>query len=365
MNKYLKRQLKSRDSKLRYDFLPSMIEIIERPSNRLGIIIINVVIALIATTLVWACFEKLDISVSATGTVDTKNALVKLNSLTQGTISEVKVYDGDFVNKGETICSLVSDVSEATLKEYEYNLEVLNIQKTVYEEIYTKYKNDDYTSIEIDLSTYGENSKYAEAIILENEVFIKSLESLGDENAKTAKSNRLLNLIKNLNDIDAKIESDSAKLKDGQKNLSDKTIVATESGVYSTSNKLYVGKTVTAGEEMGYITRDKNEYEFTAYVSDVDIAQLETGDKVKIRINAFDDTRYEYMDGIINRISDVPMNNEDKGVLYAVNININTIPDNVKSGMKGSIDIIVGQRTVMDYFMEPFKKGLGDSLKEK
>jgi hypothetical protein len=30
----------------------------------------------------------------------------------------------------------------------------------------------------------------------------------------------------------------------------------------------------------------------------------------------------------------------------------------------GSVDIIVGTRTVMEYFLEPFKKGLNNSMRE-
>ena len=38
-------------------------QIIEKPANRLGMIIMYSIIALIATTIVWACFAKLDIAV--------------------------------------------------------------------------------------------------------------------------------------------------------------------------------------------------------------------------------------------------------------------------------------------------------------
>lgn len=365
MNKYLKKQLKNRDNKLKYDFLPSMIEIIERPANRICMIIMYVIIALITTTILWSSFAKLDITVIATGVVDTENALITLNSLVDGTISEVKVNDGECVKKGDVICILESNVSDATLKEYEYNLEVLNIQKTVYEEVYTKYKNDDYTSLDIDISTYGKNSRIAEAIVMENDVFIKSLESLENEEIETARSRQLLSVTQNLNNIDAKIKSVSAELKAGKKELSDKTIVATETGVYSSQNKLYAGKVITAGEVLGYISCDKNEYKFTAYVSDKDITKLKIGDTVKIKIAALDDTKYEYINGEIVQMGDVPVNIENKGVSYVVNIKLHIIPDNVKLGMEGNIDIIVGKRTVMDYFLDPFKKGLDDSLKER
>lgn len=365
MNNYLKKQLKNRDKKLKYDFLPSMIEIIEKPANRMGFVIMYVIIALIATAICWACFTKLDIAVTATGTVNTEKELVTLNVVTAGTIKEVNVNDGDYVNQGDTICTLVSDVSEAALKENEYNLEVLNIQKNVYEEVYNKYKADDYSKIEIDTEVYGENKRFAEAIILENNIILENLESLSESEAVLEKSKQLLSVMQSLNTIEAKIESISADLQASQKDLENHSIVAPVSGIYYVQNKLYTGKSIAADDAIGYIMPEENSYVFTAYVSDEDIYQIDAGDVVKIKITAFDNTEYEYTDGEIVSVGNVPMNIENKGIAYVVNIKLNSIPEGIKTGMEGNIDIIVGTRTVMDYFLEPFKKGLKDSLKEK
>ena len=364
MNKYLKKQLKSRDEKLRYDFLPSMIEIIERPAGKMVYIIMYTIIALIITIIIWACSAKIDIAVTATGIVDTDNALVTLNSVVEGTIGEVKINDGDYVNKGDVICTLVSDVNEANLNEYEYNLEVLHIQKEIYEKIYNKYKENDYTSLEIDVTAYGSNSKYAQAIILEKDIFIDSLDMLDSDESDISKKNQLLTIINNINSIDAKIESANTQLKISQKSLDDRTIIATEEGIYTSKDKMYVGKTVNAGDVMGYITSNDNDYRFMAYVADEDITQLNIGDIVKLKIAAYNKI-YEYIEGEIIHIGEIPVNIEGKGMSYVVYIKPGMIPDDIKSGMEGTIDIIVGTRTVMDYFLEPFRKGLHDSLKEK
>ena len=83
MNKYLKRQLKGRDDRLRYDFLPSMIEIIDRPASKLAGITMYIITTLIVTTIIWAYNAELDVAVTAVGNVDTENALVTLNVPTE------------------------------------------------------------------------------------------------------------------------------------------------------------------------------------------------------------------------------------------------------------------------------------------
>ena len=52
-------------------------------------------------------------------------------------------------------------------------------------------------------------------------------------------------------------------------------------------------------------------------------------------------------------------------MVYDISIKLDSIPDNLKIGMEGNMDIIIGTRTVMEYFLEPFRKGLADSLKER
>ena len=39
-------------------------------------------------------------------------------------------------------------------------------------------------------------------------------------------------------------------------------------------------------------------------------------------------------------------------------------PGDIRAGMEGSVEIIVGNRTVMECFLEPFEKGLSNSLTE-
>ena len=38
---------------------------------------------------------------------------------------------------------------------------------------------------------------------------------------------------------------------------------------------------------------------------------------------------------------------------------------NIISGLSGTVEIKIGKRTIMDYFMEPIIKGFGNSMKEK
>ena len=92
---------------------------------------------------------------------------------------------------------------------------------------------------------------------------------------------------------------------------------------------------------------------------------LSEGDIVNVKLAAYNDSSFDTLEGKIVRINDVPVNIEGKGNVYIVDIYFDSYPDNIKSGMEGNVDIIIGTRTVMDYFLEPFITGLKGSLKER
>lgn len=56
---------------------------------------------------------------------------------------------------------------------------------------------------------------------------------------------------------------------------------------------------------------------------------------------------------------------DNVGAAYKAEIELDKLPDEIRIGMEGNCDIIVGKRSVLDYFIEPFIEGLEGSLKEE
>ena len=365
MNKHIKKQLIERDKRLYYDFLPAMEEIIEKPANKIASIILFTCFALILTAIIWACLFELDITVTASGNIDTVGAIVTPVYMTSGIIEEIAVEDGDYVEAGAVICILDSSQKELSLQESKYNLELLEVQKEVYSTLYDMYKDGEITSLDVDLASYEHFERVVESIILENEMFIQDLNELSPEKKTRALEEQLYSVANNINKIDTQIEKVKLQIESLEKDLEYMTIKATVSGYITYAEKMYIGKSVNAGNLVCYINKIGNDYIFTAYVTDEDITSIIVGEKVYIKLPAYDGTEYDYIGGTVMSISDVPLNIEESGVAYKVKITPDVIPPNIKSGMEGGLDIVVGTRTVMDYFLEPFKNGISDSLKER
>lgn len=370
MDNYLRKRLRLRDKKLKYDFLPSMIEIIERPANRLADVILFLTIELIVTTIVWAALWKVDIAVTAMGTAMPEGGVITLASAYGGRIAQIEVKDGSYVRAGDVIVVLENTEAALDAEECRYNLEVLQTQREMYGRIYENMCSEDEEEsgepYAADTSLYGEYTSLADAIILENAVYEEELDRIEDDEEKAAyEQQHRLSVLQNLNTLDMKIYSAEISLRNAEEKLERYTVKAPADGQVTQMSMTSQGMLVEAGESIGYLIPLEKENLFTAYVPDEDTALIHTGDTVSVRIAAYRGTEYEYMEGTIADIGDIALNIDGIGAVYAVGIRMDSLPEDLRAGMEGTCDIIIGTRTVLDYFMEPFVDGLQDSLKEK
>ena len=92
---------------------------------------------------------------------------------------------------------------------------------------------------------------------------------------------------------------------------------------------------------------------------------IKVNDAVNVKIDAFGNDDNKFMSGKVKSIGDLTVNLDGIGAAYKVEIVLDKLPDDIKIGMEGNCDIIIGKRTVLDYFLEPFIEGLEGSLKEE
>ena len=66
---YLRKYRQQKDRTLKYDFMPSLLEIVERPAHIAGKWIIIFISFLLVIVLLWASFSKIDVVLVGTGEV--------------------------------------------------------------------------------------------------------------------------------------------------------------------------------------------------------------------------------------------------------------------------------------------------------
>ena len=133
-----------------------------------------------------------------------------------------------------------------------------------------------------------------------------------------------------------------------------------------------VGAVVSSGEVVAEIVPTGGQLLIEAYVDPKDIATIEPGQDAKISLTAYDPSKYGFLLGTLTKVSaDTVFREETKSSAYSVNVSIDTeiyesdgIPVSIVPGMIAQVDIIRGERTILEYFWQPIAKMKDTAFRE-
>lgn len=100
---YLMNQTQKNSKKLEYDFMPGLVEIIEKPTNKGALIVIWVSLLMIITASVWAYCSKVEVVEECKGVVMSAKGIVSVVSQETGLVEKVYVKEDTVVNKGDKL----------------------------------------------------------------------------------------------------------------------------------------------------------------------------------------------------------------------------------------------------------------------
>ena len=133
-----------------------------------------------------------------------------------------------------------------------------------------------------------------------------------------------------------------------------------------------VGAVVSSGEVVAEIVPTGGQLLIEAFVDPKDIATIEPGQAAKISLTAYDPSKYGFILGTLTKVSaDTVFREETKSSAYSVNVSIDTeiyqskgVPVSIVPGMIAQVDIIRGERTILEYFWQPVAKMKDTAFRE-
>lgn len=352
--KYIEKHSKKRDKELVYDFMPSLLEIIERPAHIGGKVIIYGICALILFAVIWASLSKIDVIISARGTIETKEEPKTISAELTYEVLDITVTEGQTVKKGDLLVDLkVSDYEE---QKEELTGSIQNTENMI--EVYNLLLSEEGAQ-EIDISRY-ENKYDIEDIIDE---FGKDSDSGSTYYGDSGKEDRINSRIKDCNRTLEELQNTLAELEENNENA---PVYASCDGVVS-EVLITEGSSIYEGQEMMKITPVDAEKRMKCYISESDIAEVEEGQEVKIKLDAYPYSDYGTIEGKISFISNVASPSEGGGNSYTAYVEFEdkTWQEKVKIGMSGNAEMVIGKRRLIEYFLEPVTEAIGQSMKEK
>lgn len=409
LTEYVLKHSKKRDKELKYDFMPSLLEIIERPAHKAGTVIIVGIFTLLIAAIIWACCSKIDVVVTSTGSIQPVGNINVVKSYSSGTVKSINAVEGQYVNQGDILIELDTEALDIDVNQ-------LNSQKMILEtqhEIYTMIKDSkDMSTVKI-TDYEAELQPYIQAILDSDTNYQNTLANLEKEKSNADLNHQIAQIqleeyksygskrqremqelvvqqnalameqaeIK-INDtktqysaqINSQLSQISSQLDEIEANLEKyrlskeyQNITAPVDGYVNSVAVNTLGETVTSAQDLVTIVPDNTPVEMICYVKNMDIADIEIGMEAEIKLEAYSYNKYGTVKGTVKHISPSSFSSEQLGSVYLVKIDITDIPKgiNLTSGLSGSVEIKTGKRTVMSYFLDPIIKGFGESLKEK
>ncbi|MFP4098033.1 MAG: HlyD family type I secretion periplasmic adaptor subunit [Alphaproteobacteria bacterium] len=178
--------------------------------------------------------------------------------------------------------------------------------------------------------------------------------------------------LEELNDVKTQI----AALKESLKSIDDRVdrteLRAPVDGIVNQISLNTIGGVVQPAMKLVEIVPADDELKILAKVRPEDIAFLELGQKVRVKITAYDPQRYGALDGTLTRISANSVSDHEGNVMFEVEARTQKSylgtpekPLPITVGMVANIDIITGKRTILNYLTKPFHRGMGLVFREQ
>lgn len=132
------------------------------------------------------------------------------------------------------------------------------------------------------------------------------------------------------------------------------------------------GGAVDAPQEILRIVPENETLKAEVMVSNSDIGFLQPGQKVTVKIDTFDFTRFGWVPGQLNHISADATEDKDLGLVYKATIEldkkslrINGVEMALEPGMQVTAEVKTGKRTLLSYLLSPVLEALDDVGKQR
>lgn len=409
MNKIQQESIKQSDLSLINDLNAAL----QTEKHSKSFIVILLFIILLGVFIIWAYFSPLEEVTRGQGSVIPSSREQIVQSLDPGIIREMKVKEGDIVEKDQVLLTLDDTRSSAILRESEakvQNLEAIvsRLQSEAYSIPLTFPENMESSVKERELAAYQArrramldtvNGLAKSKSLLDKEIAIVSpmvkrgvmseVELLRMQRQSADLGNQITER-KNKYAADAsnelvQMESELAQARENMAMRADPVersqIKAPMRGIVKNIRINTVGGVVQAGQDILEIVPLDDTLIVQAYISPKDVAFIRVGQDALIKVSAYDYAIYGGLEGKVillspdtlqdeRRPSELKLNPDQAYYRVLVETNGNYITDksgnrlDIAPGMTATVDIKTGEKTIFQYLIKPITR-MKQALQER
>lgn len=174
--------------------------------------------------------------------------------------------------------------------------------------------------------------------------------------------------------LQAEVELESLQsLADGMEDRVQATeVVAPTTGILGEVLVNTIGQVIQPGDLLMEIIPEQDRLAARVEVAPSDIGFVSIDQPVNLRLSTYDFTRYGVLTGVVVRVGANTVEERDKEPFYPTRVELDqqfvgdpNQPLPVKVGMRGTADIITGQRTLLSYILTPLSRVQYEAFSER
>lgn len=185
-----------------------------------------------------------------------------------------------------------------------------------------------------------------------------------EKEEKNAKISYNLRSIEELNELLSEKTELAERIPRLEERVTRTVIRSPMAGIVSRLNYRTLGGFINAGDVVLELVPTDEALMIEAKIAPQDISNILVGDEAKIRLSAYDSSKYGAVMGVVSRISPDAITEENStlGSFYLIDVKIvgSLLVDGKEveflPGMTATIDVVSGKRTILEYFWQPIAK---------
>ena len=338
-----------------------------------GYAMILLVAFLLVFLTIWSTKNYRTYVSQSVGTVQASNKTYIMSSYS-GTLTELNVSEGSYVNEGDLIAHIKSTDIDMQTDGYKSQLEIYEKQKSQYEKLLKSIQDDKNYFSETDIDDqpyYYQYENYKSQV--QQKAFDASpyqaagysdeqIKALMEQNQSTIENlyySTLQSISANLTSIQSNIDSIQSQLDALSTGANDYYIYAPTSGVIHMDTPYKVGMVLSAGSPLATVASENSDLEVVAYATVNDRPLIHVGDPCKIAITGLSEYSYGSLTGTVTSI-DSDVTASSSGSYYKMTITpdstyvVSNSGDKVdlSNGMSVTARVEYDQLTYFEYAME-------------
>ena len=338
-----------------------------------GYALILLTAALILFLVVWSTKNYRTYVSQSSGSVQAANKTYIMSSYS-GSITELNVSEGTYVNEGDLIAHIKSTDLDMQQDSIQSQLDIYKKQKSQYEKLVKSIQDDKNYFSETDIDDqpyYYQYETYKSQVAQKafdaspyqaagySDEQIKALMEQNQSEVEALYYSTLQSISASLTSVQSNIDNLQSQLGALNTGANDYYIYAPTSGVIHMDTPYKVGMVLSAGTPLATVASENSDLEVVAYVTLSDRPLLHVGDPCKIAITGLSEYSYGTLTGTVTSI-DSDVTASSSGSYYKMTITpdstyvISNSGDKVdlSNGMSVTARVEYDKLTYFEYAME-------------